>query len=695
MKNEKSLNSIILVILMLTILMTFGSSMPANAQAARAFKVCVVEEPITTNFPDVTLEFLALDDNFRNMTSLQLADIEIKEEGNLFPITSVDPNPGGTGLNLYFVIDRGNRTDQATVKAVMARFANKFMVDGLDRVSIVSSEFADDTQMRLFGPSSNTANLSNAVTSISSSSVGDALEPVAAFKAALNNIRDDAFGCSRPNVIVAITGEDIFSDSNDFVPVIADAQDTNTRIFVVNTLNKSFGDAADYEKAALDTKGLYLPLRSTFSDASSDLDVTLFEALTNARYTYTVTYRSTSAMEGTRNLSVVIGGTETAAESAGASYSVALQAPLVTITNPIQGAPPIVRTGQKKLDSGEVVYDKNDQLIEWQITWPDNLPRNIMSITIVMKTVTGEETIATFSGETNNAVSHSWDLRSITPEGDNPRDLRIIVEDELGMKTSSEVVAVMITNIKPEDVIPAVFQWQFYALYGFLGLLLILFLIFFKKIKRAFAAGGAISGVIDKISQTVVYGKSRRRNPIAKLEVLRPTTETKSIFVESVKLGRDPNVSDYTFFSLNSECSVSGEHAHLVKKRNGWVIIAVSASKSPVFVDNQQINLHEEVPLKEGQKVELGYEDLGSAMFIFHEVAPSDVPSHFQPDDTRTEKDEDDYRKTKVIILPEQEGKEQGGETNVLLGELDTFNDMTRDQDDFDALFDDMRGSKK
>lgn len=695
MKNSKSLKGIILVTLMLMIVMAFGSSLPVTAQAARAFKVCVVEEPITTNFPDVTLEFLALDDNFRNMTALQLADIEIKEEGILYPITSVDPNPDGTGLNLYFVIDRGNRTDQATVKAVMARFASKFMVDGLDRVSIVSSEFEDDTQMRLFGPSSNTANLSNAVTSISSSSVGDALEPVAAFKAALNNIRDDAFGCSRPNVIVAITGEDIFSDSNDFVPVIADAQDTNTRIFVVNTLNKSSGDAADYEKAALDTKGLYLPLRNTFMDASSDLDATLFAGLTNARYTYTATYRSASAMEGTRNLSVVIGGTETAAESAGASYSVALQAPLVTITNPIQGAPPIVRNGQKKLDSGEVVYDKNDQLIEWQITWPDNLPRNLESITIVMKTVTGEETIATFSGDTNTAVSHSWDLRSITPEGDNPRDLRIIVEDELGMKTSSEVVAVMVTNIKPEDVIPAVFQWQFYALYGFLGLLLILFLIFFKKIKRAFAAGGAISGAIENVRKTIVGGRGHRRNPIAKLEVLRPTQETKSIFAESVKLGRDPNVSDYTFFSLNSECSVSGEHAHLVKKRDGWVIIGVSASKSPVFVDGKQITLHEEVPLKHGQVVELGYEDLGSAMFRFIEVAPSDVPSFFQPDDKSAEKDEDGYRKTQVLIREPKDGEEQGSETNVLLDELDTFNDMTKDQDDFDALFDDMRGSNK
>jgi len=696
MKNIKLLKKIVLVGLTALLFLSFGWSVGVNAQTSAAYKVCVVDQPVTTEFPGVSLEFLAMDERFNNLTNLQRSDIEIKEDDTKFPLTEFSSNEAGVGLNLFFVIDRGNRTDPNTVKAVMNRFVTKYMVDGLDRVSIISSAFTEDPLMRLYGPDNSTANLTKAVTNLPASSLKEPLSSVEAMQAAVNGIRGDALGCSRPNVIVAITGEDIVTNSSKITRLIADAQETNSRIIIVHTLNKSSGNQAEFEKIALDTKGLYLPLRATFADSSSDLDLALFSVLKNARFTYTVTYRSTSSVAGMRNLSVVVGGIETDAPSAKASYTMEVQAPIVTITNPIEGAS-ITRTGQERLDSGFVVFDLSDQPVEWRIEFPDNQPRALKSLKLVMVTATGEEEIRVLAPEElNNTTSHMWDLRGVLSEGENNRGLRIDIEDELGFKTSSEIVNVKITNIMPPGLIGGtggrIIQWQLYALYGFLGLLLLLFFIFFKKIKRAFAAGGAIGSAIENVRKTIVGGRGHRRNPIAKLEVIRPTQETKSIFTESVKLGRDPKVSDYTFFTLNSECSVSGEHAHLVMKRDGWVIIGVSASKSPVFVDFMQINLHEEVPLKDGQLVELGYEDLGSALFRFHEVAPTDASPSYLQDDNARQGEQEGYRPTQVVVRGTPSPDGQGSQTNVLVDELDTFNDMTKDQDDFDSLFDSMRG---
>lgn len=695
MVNFKLLKNFILIGIAIFLVISIGSYGNVYGQAISAYKISVVDEPNTTDFPNVSVEFLALDDGFNNLTNLQRSDVSIKEDNQLYNASAISKNEAGVGLNLYFVIDRGNRTDPNTVRAVISRFVSKFMVDGLDRVSIISSAFTEDPLMRLHGPDSSTANLNKLVTNMPSTSLKVPLKPLEAMQAAINGIRGDALGFSRPNIIVAVVGEEVYANPSAFTRLIADAQELNTRIIIIHTLNRYFGSQLEYEKIAVETKGLYIPLRTTFSESSSDLDLNLFNALKNARYTYTATYRTKSNATGLRDLSVVIGGIETEANSAKSSYSMNLQAPVVIIDNPIDGAS-IVRNGLERLDSGLIAYDVSDQPVEWRIEWPDGYPRNLMSLKIVMITYTGEEEIRVLSPEEVNSTSnHLWDLRGVLPEGDNIRSLRIDVEDELGFKTSSDIVNVTVTNILPASVLsPAgrVIQWQLYALYGLLGLLLILFLIFFKKIKRAFTAGGVIGHTIENVRKTIIGGRGDRRNPIAKLEVLRPTQETKSIFTQSVKLGRDPNVSDYTFFSLNSECSVSGEHANLVKKRDGWVIIGVSASKSPVFVDGQQINLHEEVSLKHGQVVELGYEDLGSALFRFIEVAPSETPMYLQSDETSKEGEEDGYKKTQVLIRDPKSSDGQISETNVLLGELETFNDMTKDQDDFDALFEDLRG---
>lgn len=689
---EKSYKFNFSAIIILLIFSFFNLKHPVIAQSSTN-SVCIVGEPDATTFPDVTVKFRVLDQRDHVAQNLNQSQFKIIEEGKDYN-PSIVTNSEGTGLNLYFVIDRGNRTDAATVKAVMTRFAEQVMINGLDRVSVVSTDFTENATMRVYGPDTSKNNLQVFANNLSSSSLLKPLSSVAGIRAAINNIRADAFGCSTPNIIVVITGPDVLANEIQFESAVTTALETNSQIYVIHTTNKGTDNQEDFEDLASKTNGLYIPASTRLTSSSSTLDDSLFPLLNSARYTYEASYRAKGDLSGQRNLSVIINNVETASQDAKSSYTVKLAAPLVTIKTPIEGT--IITRSAVDFVEPDFIYNVDTQKIEWDVSWPDTYSRDTESI----KIFAGQETLTDLGKSTN--YQYEWDLKNIKEKGSNALTLRVEVVDELGMVGTSDTINVVVTNFIPEELVPKdqveviirELKWPLYALYGFIGLLLILALIFRKRLKYAFSAKGAIGNAIENVRKTIVGGRGHRRSPIAKLEVLRPTQETKSIFTESVKLGRDPNLSDYTFFSLNSECSVSGEHAHLVKKRDGWVIIGVSSSKSPVFVDGKQINLHEEIPLANGQIVELGYEDLGSALFRFVEIAPAEIPNFFQSDGTGSDLDEEGYRKTQVLIREDSTDSGSTLETNVLAGELDSFNEMTKDQDDFDLLFDDLRGKK-
>jgi hypothetical protein len=401
---------------------------------------------------------------------------------------------------------------------------------------------------------------------------------------------------------------------------------------------------------------------------------------------------------------VLLNGVASTAETQSTRYVVDLQPANITFQAPIEGTE-ILRTAQSFLDPG-FVFDTDVVPVDFTIDWPDGIQRVPKKIRIIGITPTKELTIQEISGtESARSTYHvDWAVKDVTTEGDNPLSVRVEVTDELGVHTVTAPVSFTVKNYIPESVAKQttqqikrnlrITQYFVYALAGLIVLAIALIIIFREKIKQAFSASGKIGMAIENVRKTIVGGTGRRKNPIAKLEVMRPTVEVKSIFTESIKLGRDPNLSDYTFFTLNSECSVSGEHAHLVKKRDGWKIIAVSASGSPVFVNEQRIKMHEEVPLKNGQLVELGYQDLGSVLFKFVEVESAEkfdfaVDSEFKPETTVTA---DGYRKTQVLIIDdtEQDTYDPGGVTQTVLDD-EAFGSISDEPDDFDSLFEDLR----
>jgi hypothetical protein len=699
---KKILSVLVIIIFFMLIPLPIVQPTQVSSQA-EGNSVCIIGEPNVSQFPEVQLDVRALDARMTPVKAIPQANFSIREEGDQYQLSRLVFNDKGAGLNLYFVFDRGKYTDIGTVQGLINRFIEQFGVDGLDQVTII---MADNTGSNvILDKSTNFSAIKAPMSEISSRLTVDS-SPLNAVSMALEDIRASGRGCTQPSAVVVISGNISFSFGNPEVVngLVSTANTIGTQIHVVQTSDQAaaFGF---FSQLVDGTGGSISRPAGSLGAGSSELDGSLFSKLTDLRGTYTLSYRTTSGASGTRNLTVLLNGVASAAETQSSRYAVDLQPATVTLQAPLEGAD-VIRTAVTFLDPG-FVFDNDIVPIDFSVDWPDGINRIPSQIRVIGITSNREVTIQDFSGSEPNRSSYhaDWDIKDLTSEGDNPLGIRVEITDELGVRTVTSPINFNLRNVIPEAVAKQtteqinknlrITQYLVYALAGLIALAIALIIIFRKKIKQAFSSSGKIGMAIETVRKTIVGGTGRRKNPIAKLEILRPTVEVKSIFTESIKLGRDPNISDYTFFSLNSECSVSGEHAHLVKKRDGWKIIAVSASGSPVFVDEQRINMHEEFPLKGGQLVELGYQDLGSALFRFVEVETSEKFDFAQDAEFKPEKsvpDAEGYRKTQVLIVdnPDQEPTALGGVTQTVVDD-GAFGTLSNEPDDFDSLFEDLR----
>ena len=693
----------VLAVLLIFVFIPFPGVQPTQvASQTSGNSVCVIGEPDISQFPDVQLTVRALDADMNPVNAIPQSNFSIQEEGTQYQLDRLVFNEKGSGLNLYFVFDRGKYTDLGTVQGVINRFVEQFGVDGLDQITIIK---ADDKGTNVILDKSTTFSAIKAPLSDITYRLNYDTTPLIGVNMALDDIRASAKGCAQPSAVVVISGNISFSSSNSEMVnlVVNTATEIGTQIHVVQTSTQAaafgfFSQMTDGTGGSISRPG------GSIGAGSSELDNSLFSKLNNLRGTYTLSYRTTSGASGTRNLSVLLNGVASTSETQSSRYSIDLLPANVTLQAPLAGAD-IVRTAETFVDP-IFTYDNDTVPVDFTIDWPDGIKRLPSQIRVIGITSTREVTIQDFAGtEPNQTSFHAdWDVKDLTSEGDNPLSIRVEITDELGVKTVTTPVNFNVRNVIPETVAKQttqeikknlqITQYLVYGLAGLIALAIALIIIFRKKIKQAFSATGKIGMAIENVRKTIVGGTGRRKNPIAKLEILRPTVEVKSIFTESIKLGRDPNISDYTFYTLNSECSVSGEHAHLVKKRDGWKIIAVSASGSPVFVNEQRINMHEEVPLKSGQLVELGYQDLGSALFRFVEVETSEKfefaeEMEFKP--VQAVPDPDGYRKTQVLVVDDQDqGSANRGNMTQTVVDNDVFGPVNA-PDDFDSLFEDLR----
>lgn len=639
--------------------------------------ICVASPPNTTKFPDVSLEIRAIDAHYQTITGITSSSIQVFDNGTAGNITKLTSNTNGLGADIYFVIDQGNRTDQTIIRDALMRYGEKFMIDGKDRVTIITNR-ADSKRANplVYLPMTNSlTDFITAVNGLPTESDKEYRSAIGAFAEALNQLRGDTSGiCTRPRLIVAIIAdEELTNTEASTISDLAFKLRVPVNIAHVKRLDQ-YKDSAIYQKITEATNGIYEQVDTTRKNEFTELDPNIFTSIQNSRLSYSLQYRSSEGTSGSHTVIVQWVGQDQSTSTNSTEYQVNLTAPTLTFSSPIEGSV-IERAATQKTENG-FLYDIDTQSVELLIDWSDGYPRNLISAELLMQTALGTVTAASIAPSDLGRTAFDWDLREILTEGDNPITLQVRVIDELGLSATSQPVNLIIRNTIPSGLASSLADpLTRYILIGvgvLVLVLIILVIVYWKKVSKL-ASTGAIGQMVDKVRKTILGGVKRGK-PVAMLKVLdgpgNLIGKELPIYTENVKLGRDPAQSDFTFFeSTNS--TISGLHARLEKIDGQWRLVAISKSGSETFLDDESIPMRQPVPIQNGQIIRLGYPaqqcvelEFQSSGFSENQGNPSSNNDNNQTEEKPKPRKTKTYTDEEGIDLPEMQKTKEDKEAD-------------------------------
>ena len=690
---------VLFILITLTVFLVMPSIEPLNKVSAQTAAennsiLCIVSPPNASNYPNVALEIRAIDQNLNSIPGITAVDLQILDNQKPVPITSLVSNTAGIGADIYFVIDQGNRTNQAIVRAALRRFGEKFMVDGIDRVTIITTDI--DTRRnnpRVYLPLTNSiTDFIAAVNNLALESSSLYLPAYDAHAEALNQLRGDvSTGCTRPRYIISIMSDDELS-SSEISKVSALAFQLRVPVHVVHVArNNLYTSSSSYEQLAASTYGLYEQVQSKKEGDFTELDPTIFSVIKNSRQSYSVQYRSQEGNSGSHTIHVQWAAFPQNNIYSTTEYTVTLLPPEITLTIPAEGS---VIERKAAQNTGKIfLYDIETQTVQFQLEWPDGHPRSITTASLQIQSGVGTETVASITPSDTGTLSFEWDMREISAEGDNPIILQVTVVDELGFSSSSQPVNLLVRNTIPAAVINSVasptLRYVLIGLGAVVLALIIIIIIFWKKLSKL-ASGGVVGQVVNQIRKTIVGG-TRRGKPLAILKVVEGPSnvigQELKVFTESVKLGRDPAQADFTFYS-DTNSSISGLHARLEKVNSNWRIVAISKSNQETFIDGNAIPMLEPQALHDGQVIRLGYPAQQCVELEFHtENLPEPIHSSRR---TKIQNDNDLTMRAEKNASAVQDKLD--GETDFIMPVNNAKSqEKQENKDDYDDYFEQLR----
>ena len=616
--NKKTSASIFLIFLFVSVFISRTPITNTKAQT-NIWDICLLASPSIEDFPQVELNFKVLDDGGHSVEGLLANDFSIRENDFTYPVDYFRWEPIRSGLNLYFVINLAAPTNMPLIKSVLLRFGQEYMLEGIDQVTIYTnpSITASKETPYLFLPATTSVTeFTNAVNALPSENTGlsggqqyvdDAVTK------AISNARGESNTCGQFGSVVVLSGPIIFSEYNSaYDAFLQKTISAKVPVYVlqhegvVYNINEIEGES---RRVAELTGGAYYKFLVNNASTFTQLDDTFFTSIAYDRGGYTLGYRTNvpnSGHQGTISL---------ADDSSTISYSYSVQVlpASIAVSRPEEGL--IVQRTARQEDSS-IFFDSYIQSVEYFLSWPDGYPRDIVSAQLLVNSSTGQ-TAMDLDPENSR---FDWEIRDINQVGDNSITLQIQVTDELGVVALSEPRSIVVQNMIVEQV-RGLSNWTIYG-FIFLGItnlsLIIMVIIMRKQLKDLGKNDRDVNGVFQSVRKTLVGG--RRRKALVKLKVLEGPESSAgqeiTVFTESIKLGRDPAQSSYTFFA-DTNSSVSGLHCRIERVSGTWRIVAVSKSGSETFLDGEPIPFNQPVPLFDGQIIRMGYPNQQPVVFEF------------------------------------------------------------------------------
>jgi pSer/pThr/pTyr-binding forkhead associated (FHA) protein len=414
----------------LLVIFTLAIVTPASSQTA------VDKVGITAinhdDFPEVRVQVKPLDANGAFIPGLDEDQFSLTEDGEAVQIEEVRTAPLPHSMRVAFVIDEFVIEQQVQVaREAIQSFAENQMQAG-DFVEVLAASDGGVTQI-IVPLTDNPEEVVNKIQSYNPASADGTLllDTIDQGLAELSALNENIEGLNRM-VVFSIS----INDSRNLDETIEKAVQLG---IPVHTVLLGSEDA----KGAL---GRLAVATQAGGGIISPEDINdLFETLEAERVQnqYEVSYRSIADQAGGHELVVAVDGVSSNAVSFTLDQ---LESPIVSITVPASKS--LITRTETSFDQDPATIQPTEQSVRAEITWPDGHPRKIVKTALVVNGKSLDASTVILDNEKDPVILEiTWDLSEENTPGETPISIIVEVEDELGLKGSSEPLPVTVNYV--------------------------------------------------------------------------------------------------------------------------------------------------------------------------------------------------------------------------------------------------------
>ncbi|WP_420640538.1 FHA domain-containing protein [Candidatus Leptofilum sp.] len=555
------------------------------------------------------MNILSSDGRGAPLAESDLTRLALRENG--IPIADAEVQFVPEGVDIIFVLDADqslNIVDEGrsvtrlvTVQETLARYASRFMnPSGFDRISLLVPDASGEAGQFLVQDSGSPEALVVAMETYAPDLPADA--PINAMMlqaiAHAAEIKEDG----RYQAILLLSEARRLPQFLDFQALVAEAQAIELPLFTA-----ILGAQASFEEVDA-AAALYQPTRAFYAHVPRpEAADSLFLIWQRQGNQAQIRYRSLLRQSGSYPLTVNIGNLTASTE-----LDLEIVPPQIELALPSTA---VQRQGSSS-DAPLLELEPTTLQIPVQLTWPDNLPREITAVSLFVDGVMQPQ-ISLPQPDDVDVLNLSWNVQSVDT---GAYRLRAELSDVLGYMAESETVVVTITAVRPDPPTPTpaptatpspvervtavtnrVSRDDWLLILAGLGLLgLLLFLIRWwrrrppkltPRPQRVRPADTDESP--DEVGETLV----------ASLHLVEDAPGNRTDILvdqDNMAIGRDVEVAKIVF----GDNSVARLHAR-IRKRNGRYYLYDEGSASGTFLNHDRLGLSPR-QLHDGDEIRLG-----------------------------------------------------------------------------------------
>ena len=629
---RKVIPSVFLLVCLLAILSV------ANAQSLSQIKIRWVN---LAAFPQVTTIIQILDGTGSPIVDYSEQDLIVEQDSSTQLRPRISPYDNGIIANI--IVDDGAGMGTARwekVDELVTSFATSYMEDSRDEVAMTAITASD--YRSIVDYTSDREKLIDAVNNYNVDRSTTLSDPTESLETLIDDLTAKPASQGQQKLVVFITSGIEGGRNSDVQRIAEKAARENIPIFVFIT--REGGDApADFRDAnvlANETGGRY----TVFSRTRDAQDA--FEEISAFRKMYQLTYRATINESGRHRIQIRKDSTDII--SAPKEFDITIEPAVVIIDEPSIGR--VIERRAPSYTNDLNTITPIEETVRVRVQFPDGYERDIRSATLMA----GNTEVAR-ENNVDDAFELVWDLRSGQKVGESDIPLSVVVLDELGIESVSEVVDVRILVSVPErpsatngqgtiviveppttvtrvitgvvitdtttSVLPAPFDaLEPYLPFVNIGLVVVLAslvgVLYFKREQ----VSTSVRNTIRKVRETLTQ-RAGGRAAIAHINVEEGARPQQIPLYGDVRIGRDRNTADIVFHE-HEDSAVSRLHCTIFQ-RDGVFYIQDKGSSNGTSVNDVPLEAEVERRLYDEDQIELGRVVQRGILFRFSSVSRS------------------------------------------------------------------------